>query len=156
MNLNLTEVKKFVEKQGPNTRVYIGVDSERILIDKIWYADYISAVVVHIDGNSGGKLFGEVVRERDYDRIDRPNTRLMMEVYKASELYLKLSQVLENRTVEIHLDLNPDVKFKSNSVVQQAFGYIRGTCNTTPKIKPNAWAASNAADRLKSLNIIRS
>ena len=153
MNLNIEEVKQFIEKQTPETRIYIGVDSERILVNDVYYAVYTSAIVVHINGNNGGKLFGEVTRERDFDRIDKPNTRLMTEVFKASELYLKLSDVLEDRQVEIHLDLNPDAKYKSNSVVQQAIGYIRGTCNVIPVIKPNAWAASNAADRFRSLKV---
>jgi predicted RNase H-related nuclease YkuK (DUF458 family) len=35
--------------------------------------------------------------------------------------------------------------------VTQAIGYIMGTCNMKPKIKPNAFAASIAADRFKEL-----
>jgi len=35
--------------------------------------------------------------------------------------------------------------------VQQAIGYIRGTCNVIPFVKPDAFAASYAADRLKDL-----
>jgi predicted RNase H-related nuclease YkuK (DUF458 family) len=33
--------------------------------------------------------------------------------------------------------------------VQQAIGYIKGTCNVDAQVKPNAFAASYAADRLK-------
>ncbi|GIR47955.1 MAG: hypothetical protein CM15mP58_00520 [Burkholderiaceae bacterium] len=32
----------------------------------------------------------------------------MNEVYKVAELYLKIVDVIEGRSVEIHLDLNPD------------------------------------------------
>jgi predicted RNase H-related nuclease YkuK (DUF458 family) len=53
MKLDLNEVKEFVNKQGPNTKVYIGVDSQRIQVNRVFYAVYTSAVVVHIDGNSG-------------------------------------------------------------------------------------------------------
>jgi predicted RNase H-related nuclease YkuK (DUF458 family) len=35
--------------------------------------------------------------------------------------------------------------------MQEAIGYIRGTCNVIPLIKPNAFAASYAADRFKGL-----
>jgi predicted RNase H-related nuclease YkuK (DUF458 family) len=75
----------------------------------------------------------------------------MTEVYKTSELYLKLADVLEGRDVEVHLDINPDEHYGSSCVVQQAIGYIKGTCNVIPFVKPNAWAASYAADRFKSL-----
>ena len=57
----------------------------------------------------------------------------------------------EDRHVEVHLDINPNELFGSSCVVQQAIGYIRGTCNLTPQVKPNAFAASYAADRLKEV-----
>ena len=153
MKFNIPHIKEFIDRQGPDTKIYIGVDSERIKRDKLWYADYTAAIVVHIDGNHGCKLFGEVTRERDYDRVDKPNTRLMMEVFKVSELYLKLAEVLEDRTVEVHLDINPDESYTSSNVVAQAIGYIRGTCNVEPLVKPRAFAATYAADRMKGLRV---
>jgi uncharacterized protein len=152
--INLEEVREFILKQTPETKIYIGCDSERFKIDKVWYADYITAIVVHMNGNNGCKLFGEVHRERDYDqKQNRPRYRLMNEVYKASELYLKLADVLEGRDVEVHLDINPSELHGSNCVINEAIGYIRGTCNVVPLIKPHAFAASYAADRFKELKV---
>jgi len=152
--IDIEEVKQYINTQTPETRIYIGVDSERIKINRVWYADYTAAIVVHIDGKHGCKLFGEVTRERDYDqRANRPNTRLMTEVYKVSELYLKLADVLEDRLVEVHLDINPDNHHASSNVVSQAIGYIRGTCNVVPLVKPEAFAATYAADRFRGLKI---
>jgi predicted RNase H-related nuclease YkuK (DUF458 family) len=148
--LNLEEVRDFILKQSDSTKVYLGADSSRFNVGDIWYADYTIAVVIHIDGCHGCKIFGEVVRERDYDqRKDKPSLRLMNEVYKVSEMFLRLSDVLEDRHVEVHLDINPNEMHGSSCVVQQAIGYIRGTCNVIPLVKPNAFAASYAADRLK-------
>lgn len=150
--LNLDEVKTFIEAQTPETKIYLGCDSERVKVGGVWYADYVLAIVVHINGNNGCKLFGEVQRERDWDkRADRPSLRLMTEVYKISELYLKLSEVLEGREVEVHLDINPNEMHGSSCVISQAVGYIKGTCNVIPFVKPDAFAASYAADRFKSL-----
>ena len=152
--LNLNEVKQFIENQSPETKIYIGCDSERMKIDKVWYADYITAIVVHINGNNGCKLFGEVVRERDYDqKQSRPRYRLMNEVYKVSELYLRLADVLVDRNVEVHLDINPNEMTGSSCVINEAIGYIKGTCNVIPLVKPQAFAASYAADRLKGLKV---
>jgi len=152
--INLEEVKNFIEAQGADTKIYLGCDSERMRIDGQWYADYILAVVVHINGNNGCKLFGEVQRERDYDhKVNRPAMRLMTEVYKVSELYLKLADVLEGRQVEVHLDINPDDQHGSSCVIGQAVGYIKGVCNVVPFVKPDAFAASYAADRFKSLKV---
>ena len=152
--INIESVKEFIKTQSPDTCVYLGCDSERFRINDVWYADYVLAIVVHLDGKHGCKLFGEVIRERDYDqKQDRPRFRLMNEVYKLSELYLKLCDVLEDRHVEVHLDINPDEEFGSSCVINEAIGYIKGTCNVIPFVKPNAFAASYAADRLKSLHI---
>jgi predicted RNase H-related nuclease YkuK (DUF458 family) len=149
--LNLEEVKAFIDAQSPETKIYLGVDSERFNLAGTWYADYVTAIVVHIDGCHGCKIFGEVIRERDYDqRKDKPALRLMNEVYKVSEMFQKLADTLEDRYVEVHLDINPDEMYGSSCVVQQAIGYIRGTCNVIPLVKPKAFAASYAADRFKS------
>jgi uncharacterized protein len=152
--INLDEVRNFIESQSPETKIYIGCDSERLKIDGVWYADYITAIVVHIDGKHGCKLFGEVNRERDYDqKQNKPRYRLMNEVYKVSELYLKLADVLQDRQVEVHLDINPSELHGSNCVINEAIGYIRGTCNVVPLVKPQAFAASYAADRFKGLKV---
>lgn len=151
-NFNLEEVKEFISAQSEETKIYLGADSERLKIKGIWYADYTLAVVVHIDGEHGCKIFGHIVRERDFDqKKNKPSMRLMNEVYKVSDLFQSLSDVLEDRYVEVHLDINPDLRYGSSCVVQQAIGYIRGTCNLDPHIKPNAFAASYAADRLKHI-----
>jgi predicted RNase H-related nuclease YkuK (DUF458 family) len=150
--LNLNEVKEFIGNQSPQTKVYIGCDSERVMINNEWWADYILAIVVHIDGKHGCKLFGEVIQERDFDqKQNRPRMRLMNEVYKVSDLYLRLSDVIIDREVEVHLDINPSELHGSNCVINEAIGYIRGNCNVIPMIKPKAFAASYAADRFKEL-----
>lgn len=152
MNFDLNEVKSFIQKQSKETKIYIGSDSERLKINGVWYADFCTAVVVHIDGKHGCKVFGRVERERDFDsKMSRPQMRMMSECYKAAEMYLSLSDVLVDRIVEIHLDLNSDPEHGSNCALQQAVGYIRGTCNIVPKVKPLAPAASFCADRLKSI-----
>jgi predicted RNase H-related nuclease YkuK (DUF458 family) len=149
--INIDEVRDFILAQTPETKIYIGGDSERFLIGKDWYADYIMVVVVHINGNNGCKIFGEVVRERDWDqKRDKPRMRLMNEVYKIADLYLKLHDVLEDREVQVHLDINPNEMHGSSCVINEAVGYIKGMCNVVPMVKPKAFAASYAADRYKS------
>jgi predicted RNase H-related nuclease YkuK (DUF458 family) len=152
--LDLEEVRRYIDAQTPETRIYLGCDSERLRVDGVWYADYVLAIVVHINGNNGCKLFGEVHRERVYDqKASKPAMRLMTEVYKVSELYLKLAEVLEGRNVEVHLDINPNELHGSSCVISQAIGYIKGVCNVVPFVKPRAFAASYAADRFKGLKV---
>lgn len=148
--LNIELVKEFIIKQSPETKIYIGGDSERHRKDGVWYANYTVVVAVHINGKNGCRVFGEVTREADYDqRKDRPAMRLMNEVIKTAELYLKLAVVLEDRHVEIHIDINPNNKYGSSCVITQATGYIKGVCNMEPMVKPDSWAASFCADRFE-------
>jgi hypothetical protein len=150
--LNVQEVKSFIEAQTPETKIYLGADSARYKYKDKWYADYTIAVVIHIDGCHGCKIFGEVQTELDYDaKSSKPSMRLMNEVYKVAEVYQKLIDVIGDRQVEIHLDINPDEKHNSSIVIQQAVGYIKGMCNVVPMVKPRAFAASYAADRFKGL-----
>jgi hypothetical protein len=153
--IDVDEVKNFIMEQTPETKIYIGGDSERVLLGATWYADYKMVVVVHINGNSGCKIFGQTERERDFEqKKDKPRMRLMNEVYKIAELYIKLHDVLEDREVEVHLDINPNEMHGSSCVINEAVGYIRGMCNVIPMVKPRAFAASYAADRWKGLPLV--
>ena len=150
---DIEEVKEFIMNSSENSKIYIGADSECYRgKDKVWFADYTVAVVIHKDGNKGAKVFGEVSTDRIYDkRKDKPSIRLMNEVIKAAQMYLDLEEAIGDRYFEVHLDINPDVMHGSSCVVNEAVGYIRGMCNVIPMIKPEAFAASYCADRLKEL-----
>lgn len=150
--INLEKIEAFLKEQSRETKIYLGSDSERVQVNGIWYADYAVALVIHINGCNGGKIFGEVIRERDFDRNKhKPAMRLMNEVYKVADMYNKLVDIAEGKKIEVHLDLSKKKTCGSSCVVDQAIGYIRGMCSTEPKVKPDAFAASFAADRLKRI-----
>ena len=152
MKLNLDDVKAFINTTSDSTKIYIGSDSARYRKGDVWFAEYCTVVVIHYDGNRGCKVFGQLESERDYDqKKDKPRMRLMNEVYKIAELYLKLKDVLEDREVEVHLDINPNEMHGSSCVINEAVGYIRGMCNVVPLVKPRAFAASYCADRMKEI-----
>ena len=114
--------------------------------------EYNSGKNIEADVRCIKKIFGEIQTEMDYDaKASKPSMRLMNEVYKVAELYHKIADVIGEKEVQIHLDINPDVRYNSSVVIQQAVGYIKGTCNVIPMVKPNAFAASYAADRLKEV-----
>jgi len=149
--INLNDVKEYVSNCDLDTKIYLGCDSERINVRGVWHADYVVAIVIHINGNNGCKIFGQVTRERDFDKSNKkPRMRLMNEVYKVAEMYLKLAEIIDN-DIEVHLDINPNEMYNSSVVLNEAIGYIKGMCNVVPLVKPKAFAASYAADRLKSL-----
>jgi len=151
VSIDLAEVDEYLKGCSPDTRLYLGCDS------RVFYnsnrermVSYTVAIVVHIDGCRGGKLFYENIVEQDYSPSrKKPSPRLMTEVYKVSELYLRLIDEVDScieKEIEIHLDVNPKREYKSSAIVSEALGYIRGVCQTEAKVKPEAWAASTVAD----------
>lgn len=147
--INVNEIRDFIYNQSSDSKIYIGCDSLKMKKGGVWYAEYALVAIVHIDGSKGCKVFGEIQVERDYDqKKDRPTMRLMNEVYKVSELYLKLADVIVDRDIEVHLDINPQKKYNSSIVVQQAVGYVRGVCGVEPLIKNEAFAATHCADHI--------
>jgi predicted RNase H-related nuclease YkuK (DUF458 family) len=152
MTFNIEEVKHYIRNTSSASKIYIGCDSERFLLNSKWYADYATVVVIHINGKNGAKVFGEVTREFDYDaKLSRPSLRLMNEVTKVASLYFDLKDSIGSKYCELHLDINPNEKYGSSCVVTQAIGYIMGTCGLKPRLKPESFAASIAADRFKTI-----
>lgn len=149
--IDFDAIRTFLLGCDDNTKIYLGCDSERVLSQGKFYADYTLALVIHVNGNNGCKIFSNTIREPDYDVRNKPYTRLMNEVYKVAELYKETLEAIGDRGIEVHLDINSSDKHFSNNVVSQAIGYIKGVCNVDPVIKPMAWAASCAADRAKSI-----
>ena len=144
------EVRKYLKGASPEDRVYIGCDSRRFKRGKQgeWWASYDTAIVIHKNNKNGCKVIVDTELARDYDqKRDRPQMRMMNECYKAVEAYQQLEDILEDREVEVHLDLNEDERHGSSCAKSAAVGYAKGVTGRTVRIKPYAFAASYAADR---------
>lgn len=142
------EIKTYLSQVSPESKVYIGCDSSRHRNRRgEWYASYTTAVVVHIENSKGCKVFCDTSVQRDYDQQhDRPAMRMMNEAYRAVEAYQQLEDELILRDVEVHLDVNEDPKFGSNCALSMTRGYVAGVLGIPVKVKPEAFAASYAAD----------
>lgn len=146
------EIKSYLAKTSAQSRVYIGCDSSRRKdANGDWTAYYSTAVVIHLIDDSGighgCRVFCDNTTLLDYDqRKDRPALRMMNEAYHAVEAYQQLEDELIMREVEVHLDVNSDPKHGSNCAMAMTMGYVRGITGRDVRIKPNAFAASYAAD----------
>lgn len=154
--INEGELREFMARMSPETKVYFGCDSERVKVGGKWFADYITVIVVHIDGRHGCKIFAQVDREQDYDSdASKPFQRMMTEARLVSELHTRYKDVFEDFEVYIHLDCNPKKTAGSSIAAEAAAGYVKGVTQCEPLLKPNAFAASYAADRSKELGLCR-
>lgn len=121
--------------------VYVGCDSK----NKKKTTTFAKVIVVHYKGAKGCKILAlEPSIEPRYANRD---TRLLTEVYYSCEIgrILIEAEAVELNRMQIHMDLNPDTRHKSNKVVNQAFGYTK-SYGFHGVIKPDAIAASSASD----------
>ena len=140
----IEEIKQAIRESSENTSVYIGCDSRLMKSrSKPWEILYVTVVILHYDSSKGAKLFKFIDRQRDFGSL---RMRLMNEVYMATGIGYELLDVIGDRHLEIHLDLNASPTHKSNVVVKEAMGYVMGVMGQKPKIKPEAFAASAVAD----------
>ena len=141
----IEEAKQAILDSSPSSSVYIGCDSIRFRKNKMWYAKYSTVVIVHMDSKKGCRLFHQSVDIPDYGNIKQ---RLLMEVQFAVETATAVIDVLGERYMEIHLDINPNPKHKSNIAVKEALGWVKGSLGIDAKIKPDSFAATHAADHV--------
>lgn len=114
-----------------DTKVFIGCDSS---VSK-GEATYIVALILY--RKDFCKVYKKMHKLPDYGNI---KARMLQEASFAIETALEL-----NVPAEIHLDINPNPKFKSNAALKEALAYVKGM-GLQAKVKPEAFAASCAAD----------
>lgn len=135
--------KQAILASSPQSSVYVGCDSIRYKKNMQWYAKYSTVIIVHMDSKKGCKLFHESVDMPDYGNLKQ---RLLMEVQLAVAAATEIIEVLGSRHMEVHIDVNPNPRHKSNVAVKEAIGWVRGSLGIDAKIKPESWAATHAAD----------
>ncbi len=139
----IEKAKQAILSSSPQSSVYIGCDSIRFRKNKQWYAKYSTVIIVHMESKKGCRLFHESVDMPDYGNLKQ---RLLMEVQLAVAAATEVIDVLGDRHMEVHLDINPNPKHKSNIAVKEALGWVKGSLGMDAKIKPASFAATHAAD----------
>lgn len=137
------EAKRAILESSPHSSVYVGCDSIRFKKNGMWHAKYSTVIILHMDSRNGCKLFHESTDMPDYGNLKQ---RLLTEVQFAVMAASEIIDVLGDRHMEIHLDINPNPKHKSNVAVKEALGWVRGSLGLEAKIKPASFAATHAAD----------
>lgn len=135
---NFAEIKDFIRNTGEGSSIYVGCDS------KVFgnYTAFVSVIVVHINSSNGCKMFYQK------DKINRElsiRDRLLKEVDFAVYTALSILDIIGNRRLEVHLDINPNENYKSSMIVKEAIGYVLAQ-GLKPVLKPNSIAAYSVAD----------
>lgn len=135
-----SKARQAIIESSQQSSIYIGCDSLRL--PKKNKADFSTVIILHRDSRHGCQLFHNKVTIPDYGQM---GPRLMMEVQYALQAFYAIEDVVGNRRLEVHLDVNPDPRFASNKVTSEALGWVRGL-GIEAKIKPDSFAATTAAD----------
>lgn len=135
-----SKAKEAILNSSPESSIYIGCDSRRLPAKK--KALFSTVIVLHKDSKHGCNVFHHQVTLADHGQM---SSRLMTEVGMALEAFYAVEEVIGNRRVEVHLDVNPDPKHASNVVTAQALGWVR-SLGIEARIKPDSFAATTAAD----------
>lgn len=141
----IEEAKAAIAASSPESCVYLGTDSIRYRTKGQWMARYTTVVILHIDGGKGCKLFENTVTMPDYGNVKQ---RMLNEVAFTVQHGSEIVDYIGDRKFEIHIDVNPDPRHKSNAALSEARGYIIGTFGFEPKFKPDSLAATHGADHL--------
>ena len=142
-------------KKGYELKVSVGTDSQGYGNSNYKFATAI--VITTTEDLGGGVVVGRggivigAVYYHDFKKKNRElvNERMVFEVSKSIEVAYQIAPLLDlyGIKLEIHADINPNPNFESNKALQQSIGYILGM-GYSFKVKPEAAAASNCADKL--------
>ena len=161
LDLDYDAIRKHIEESSPHAVIMIGCDSVRKRPSQNVVATALYSTVVCIRKASGEpgsimyhgcRVFGASVRLPDYGKVIRSGKlanlklRLLQEVAYALEAYSNVCEAIGDRRFEIHLDIASDPQWESNVAMSEARGYVLGVSGKEPEFKPNALAASFAAD----------
>lgn len=128
--------------------VHIGTDSQQ---NGNRGTEYVTVLVVLTPGK-GGRVF--YCRER-VPRIRSLRERLHREVWMSTELGMELTQttdiggfaLIDGNELTIHIDANPNPRFKSSEYVQELAGLVVGQ-GFRVMLKPDSWTATHVADHV--------
>ena len=138
------EVKKTLEMEhmlGHSVNVCIGTDSQ-VKGSRIEFA----TVIVFVRKGNGAFMF--ISKEELVQKMNIKE-RMMQEVNRSIEVAYQINPVLDsfNISVEVHVDINTNEEFKSNTALKEAAGYVTGM-GFQFKAKPQAFASSCCANKI--------
>lgn len=125
--------------------IHIGTDSQQ----SGQWTEFVTVIVL-LDKGKGGKVFW--TRER-VPRIKSLRERLMKEVWLSLGTAMELLEFVKAEKLQIHVDANPNMAFKSSQVVKEATAMVLSQ-GLNVLTKPHAWAAMHVADHMVKYHVI--
>jgi predicted RNase H-related nuclease YkuK (DUF458 family) len=103
---------------NPEDKIYIGCDSQ----NHNGTTTFATVIVLHQPNRGGHVLYSKITIPRIQARYERLWKEIELSAETAHEIMENAGQTPDF----IDIDLNPDPRFKSNSVLRQAVGLVEG------------------------------
>jgi predicted RNase H-related nuclease YkuK (DUF458 family) len=137
--VRIPDIVRFVQDAAAaGQAVHVGTDS----LQAGRFTQFVTVVAVLTPGKGGRAAYSREV----VPRIQSLRERLLKEVWRSVELGMQLTAIVPG-DLSIHIDANPVIKHRSSAYVQELVGLVVGQ-GFKALIKPEAWAASHAADHV--------
>jgi uncharacterized protein len=135
----IADIREFVREAARDGQsVHLGTDSRQAGR----HTQFVTVVAILTPGKGGRAAYARAI----VPRIASLRERLLREVWLSVELGLELTGIVTGE-LSVHIDANPVVTHRSNRYVQELVGLVVSQ-GFRAAIKPEAWAATHAADRL--------
>lgn len=134
----IEQVKKYISEGA--TEIHVGTDSQQ-------YSDVteFATVIALINPGHGGRVLWTKYKQK---RIHSLRERLLKEVLMSVEHAIEVNMhISEDVKLSVHVDVNPNVEFKSSKYIQEMVGMVVGQ-GLTVLTKPYGWAAAHVADHI--------
>jgi predicted RNase H-related nuclease YkuK (DUF458 family) len=143
----IKEISDFVKADpGRFYRLVIGTDSQTKGVEKGHETDFVTAVVVHRQGQGARYFWQKEKRGKVPTLRDKIYTETSLSLAAAAELVPLLRQAVSpaKYDIEIHIDVGPIGP--TREMIKEVVGMVNGN-GYTAKTKPESWGASSVADR---------
>lgn len=142
------EIYQYVRKrlqEDQTLKLYIAIDSKR----RSRKTTYVVAVVLYspVLRNGAEVWFKKYIEKTPPDLFARLWKEVELAVEWSNKFYSNLEDVIgESKNLNLHVDLNPDKKWKSYKVYKAGFPWLK-SLGFSLEVKPDSWAC-RAADHL--------
>ncbi len=147
-NVKVPDAIKMIKEclETGDREIHVGSDSQQA--GK--FTEYVTVIVLLQKGKGGRAIY---CRER-VPRITSLRQRLMKEVWMSVNVGLELNaHIPETIGLTIHVDANPNLKFRSSDHVKELTAMVASQGFKT-LLKPESWAASHLADHVVKNKVI--
>jgi len=138
---DLVQELRVLLQDGPRV-IHVGTDAQKI----DHRVEFVTCVVV-LTPQKGGRVYYTRVQRRRRD-VHTLRQKLFTEAWMSVETAMELNPHLaDDVPIVVHLDVNPDRRWASSRHIHEVVGLVLGQ-GFEVLFKPDAWAASHAADHV--------